>query len=215
MKKIGVCTVILALVVGVGFFAYAEPTPEEGTKSSLTPSSVYDESGLYLGYQNERLVIACASPAPPNPKSYSTPSFKIAGKALGVLPFYSDIPSVGFLVSDTVGANLIDSGCKVIERSYLASILEEHGLSQTGITESIDYRKIGKITSVDYLLVGNVEVKERSNFLMLGKFASGEQYTEISGATARIVDVTTGQVFIAVTWHKKKPTKDPVMVGED
>jgi len=50
---------------------------------------------------------------------------------------------------------------------------------------------------------------------MLGKFASGEQYTEISGATARIVDVTTGQVFIAVTWHKKKPTKDPVMVGED
>jgi curli biogenesis system outer membrane secretion channel CsgG len=190
MKKIGVCTVILALLLGVGFFAYAEPT-------------------------NERLVIACASPAPPNPKSYSTPSCKIAGKALGVLPFYSDIPSVGFLVSDTVGANLIDSGCKVIERSYLASILEEHGLSQTGITESIDYRKIGKITSVDYLLVGNVEVKERSKFRMLGKFASGEQYTEISWATARIVDVTTGLVIIAVTWHKKKPTKDPVMVGED
>ena len=119
MKKIGVCTVVLALVLG-----------------------------------------ACASPAPPIPKSYSTPSCKIAGKALGVLPFYSDIQSVGLVVSDTVGANLIDSGCKVIERSYLTSILEEHGLSQAGITESIDYRKIGKITSVDYLLVGNVEAKD-------------------------------------------------------
>jgi curli biogenesis system outer membrane secretion channel CsgG len=190
MKKIRVCTAILASLVGVGFFAYAEPT-------------------------NERLVIACASPAPPIPKSYSAPSCKIAGKALGILPFYSDIPSVGFIVSDTVGANLIDSGCKVIERSYLASILKEHGLSQTGITESIDYRKIGKITSVDYLLVGNVEAKERSKFFMLGTFAKGEQYTEISGATARIVDVTTGQVIIAVTWHKKKPTKDPVLVGEE
>jgi curli biogenesis system outer membrane secretion channel CsgG len=190
MKKIGVCTVILALVVGVGFLAYAEPT-------------------------NERLVIACASPLTPIPKSYSTPNCKIAGKALGILPFYSDIPSVGFLVSDTVGANLIDSGCKVIERSYLASLLKEHGLSQTGITESIDYRKIGKITSVDYLLVGNVEAKERSKFFMLGTFASGQQYTEISGATARIVDVTTGQVIVAVTWHKKKPTKDPIMVGEE
>ena len=181
MRKIGVCTVILALVMGVGFFAYAERTPGEGKKASLTPSAVYDGNGLYLGYQNERLITACASPTPPIPKSYSTPSCNIAGKVLGVLPFYSDIPSVGFLVSDTVGANLIDSGCKVIERSYLASILEEHGLSQTGITENVDYRKIGKIASVDYLLVGNVEAKERSKFLMLGKFASGEQYTEISG----------------------------------
>lgn len=161
------------------------------------------------------MVIACASPAPPIPKSYSTPSCNIAGKALGILPFHSDIPSVGFLVSTTVGANLIDSGCKVIERSYLANILEKHGLSQTGITESIDYRKRGKITSVDYLLVGNVEANERSKFPVLGKFAKGEQYTEISGATVRIVDVTTGQVIIAVTWHKKKSAGDPVMVGEE
>ena len=187
MKKIGLCTVILALVLGVGFFTYAEPT----------------------------LVIACASPAPPLPKSYSTPSCKIAGKALGVLPFYSDIQSVGLVVSDTVGANLIDSGCKIIERTYLATILKEHGLSQTGITESIDYREIGKITNVDYLLVGNVEAKERSKFLVLGKFARGNHYTEISGATARIVDVTTGQVIVAVTWHKKKPAYDPIMVGEE
>jgi curli biogenesis system outer membrane secretion channel CsgG len=155
MKKLSVYAVIGALVAAVGYFVYAEPT---------------------LG-----VCVAPATSASPIPKSYSTPSCKIVGKALGVLPFYSDIPSVGVLVSDTVGANLIDSGCKVIERSYLASILEEHGLSQTGITESIDYRKIAKITSVDYLLVGNVEAKERSKFLMLGKFARGDQYTEISG----------------------------------
>jgi curli biogenesis system outer membrane secretion channel CsgG len=189
MKKLSVYAVIGALVAAVGYFVYAEPT---------------------LG-----VCVAPATSTSQISRSYSTPSCKVAGKALGVLPFYSDITSVGLVVSDTAGANLIDSGCKIIERSYLATILKEHGPSQTGITESIDYRKIGKITNVDYLLVGNVEAKERSKFLVLGRFAQGGQYTEISGATARIVDVFTGQVVVAVTWHKKKPARDPIMVGEE
>ena len=157
------------------------------------------------------LLLSCASV-----KSYSEPNHEIAGKKLGVLAFYSDIPGIGITVSDTVAANLIDSGSMVIEREYLDGILREHGYSQAGVTQSPDYREIGRISKVDYLLVGSVDAKRvKAGTCCFG--AGGGESTHMSGAIARIIDVNTGEVVLSVTVDAQRgstASSQPVAIGE-
>ena len=107
-------------------------------------------------------------------KSYSKPNLHIEKGKLGILPFSSNIPEVGYVVSDTIGAYLLDSGVDVMERTYLAGVLEEQNV--TYIEANLpNYRKIGEAARVDFLLVGNVA---------------------FSSASARIIDAATGDVLI-------------------
>jgi len=149
-------------------------------------------------------------------ESYSKPNYEIIGKKLGVFAFYSDISGVGITVSDTVSANLIHSGYMVIEREYLDGILKEHGYSQAGITQSPNYREIGRISKVDYLLVGSVDSKRvKTGTCCLG--SGGGESTHISGAVARIIDVNTGEVLLSVTVDSRSGSAacaQPVVIGE-
>jgi hypothetical protein len=80
----------------------------------------------------------------------------ITGGELGLLPLDCNVPKVGNVISDTIGHNLLDSPLVIVERTYLARILEEQKISLTGLTESIDYSRIGKMSNVDYLLLRTV-----------------------------------------------------------
>jgi curli biogenesis system outer membrane secretion channel CsgG len=135
-------------------------------------------------------------------KSFSNPDLNITGKTLGVLPFDCRNERAGMLMSDFVGSNILDSGFKIIERTHLAKILEEHGLSQSGITRKSDYKRIGQIANLDYLLIGNIQFFGNTEFIWL--------------TTARIIDAVTGQVILSVTYECSEISEFSVInkVGE-
>jgi curli biogenesis system outer membrane secretion channel CsgG len=138
-------------------------------------------------------------------KSYSKPGTTLRGARIGVLPFDCSLPDIGNTVSDTLGANLLGSECTIIERTYLLRILEENGLSMTEIGGNPDYKEIGKISNVEYLLVGSVTADIRRKALF------------ISAATAKIVDVATGEVVVTATAAARGRGSEyinPVMMGE-
>ena len=146
---------------------------------------------LCIGY----LLASCAST-----KSYSVPSCNIKRTTLGVLPFLSENQSFGNHVSDAVGSNLLDSGSRIIERSFLVHILNEHGYSELGLTESINYKEIGKLVKADYLLVGSLDVGVYNPGAAVCAWMGGNPNTPfMSGATAKIVDINTEQVVVSVT----------------
>lgn len=149
----------------------------------------------------------------PITKSYSKPNLpnlNIEGRRLGILPFYCEAASIGNTVSDSIGANLLDTGFIVIERTYLTNILEEQGLVLSGATETVDYGKIGKLSNVDYLLVGTVTAEQREKYSRFG----GGRYIDVLDATARIVNVATGEIILHVTWIRGRKILPGVKIGE-
>jgi hypothetical protein len=117
-------------------------------------------------------------------KSYSKPDIQLKGKSLGIMPFSSNIPEVGKVVSDTIGANLLKSGFKIVDRTRIGKILQEEGISYLEI-DYPDYNKIGKIAEVNFLLVGNVA---------------------FSSATVRLLDIATGETLIVTVFRPSRIT---------
>jgi curli biogenesis system outer membrane secretion channel CsgG len=149
-------------------------------------------------------------------KLHSKPNLNLKGASLGLLPFYSNIPETGAIISDTIGSNLLGSGVNIIERTYLNNLLQEQGLSISGITENIDFTKIGNIINVNYLLLGTVEVSERPYSRGFGAFSKSGTYTYIPSVSTRIVNIRTGEVLISCTYSvPKKLWWQPVKIGEN
>jgi hypothetical protein len=117
---------------------------------------------------------------------------------LGILSFRCTDPSFGDLVADSVAANLLDSNFMVIERTYLVDIVGEQGLSLTGLTEGNDYRKMGQLVDVDFFVVGTVGLIK--GYRPSGEFSRGGSYSYISSASARVINVHTGQVVITCVY---------------
>jgi hypothetical protein len=117
-------------------------------------------------------------------KSYSKPDIKLEGKSLGIMPFSSNIPEVGKVVSDTIGAYLLDSGFKIVDRARIGRILQEEGISYLE-TDFPDYNRIGKLAEVNFLLVGNVA---------------------FSSATVRLLDTATGETLIVTVFRPSRIT---------
>ena len=117
-------------------------------------------------------------------KSYSKPDIKLEGKSLGIMPFSSNIPEVGKVVSDTIGANLLRSGFKIVDRTQIGKILQEEGISYLEI-DFPDYSKIGNLAEVNYLLVGNVA---------------------FSSATVRVLETATGETLIVAVFRPSRIT---------
>ena len=117
-------------------------------------------------------------------ESYSKPDIRIQADRVGIMPFSSNIPEVGKVVSDTIGANLLASGYTVVERTQMAKILQDQDIGYLDV-DLPDYKKIGRLTGVDVLLVGNIA---------------------FSSATVRLVDATTGETLIITTFQPNKIT---------
>jgi hypothetical protein len=117
-------------------------------------------------------------------KSYSKPDIQLEGKSLGIMPFSSNIPEVGRVVSDTIGANLLKSGFKIVDRTQIGKILQEEGISYLEI-DFPDYNKIGNLAEVNFLLVGNIA---------------------FSSATVRVLDTATGETLIVTVFRPSRIT---------
>jgi TolB-like protein len=118
------------------------------------------------------------------------PAFKAFSKLksfekckIGVLPFSSGHPETGRLLSNSITTAIMKLGASVTDRSYLAQVLVEQGISLSGITENIDFKKIGKIIDIQYLMAGTVRTHSGSSF-------SGT----ITDATVKFIDVVSGEV---------------------
>lgn len=80
-------------------------------------------------------------------------TFKVA-----ILPFVCYDIGMGIIISDSMTQELLKSKIKVVERTYLQSILREQGLDLTGALQKVSLEKIGKLMDCDYLIVGSVVV---------------------------------------------------------
>lgn len=167
------------------------------------------------------LVVACAPRTGKWQKvvKVKTTSKEFRVQKLGILPFRSSDSSVGDLVADSVAANLLDGDFIVVERTYLSAIVQEQGLSITGLTETTDYSKIGHLADVDFLVVGSVGVLELKSVGGWGGFFKASSFSYINNASARVVDVYTGQVVISCFYTLpggagNDDWLDPNVVGE-
>ncbi|RME64348.1 MAG: hypothetical protein D6778_08105, partial [Nitrospirae bacterium] len=75
-------------------------------------------------------------------------------KRVAVLPFVCDNPDIGMNIASSLAARLVESDLVVLERLQLNKILQEQGLTMSGLLQ--DYNiAIGKMKGVDALIVGN------------------------------------------------------------
>ena len=112
-------------------------------------------------------------------QSYSKPDMHITGKNLGIMPFSSNFPQVGNVVSDTIGGNLLARGFNVVDRTKIGKILQDEGISYLEI-DYPDYNKIGTLAGVNFLLVGNIA------------YSSG---------VVRLIDTATGETLIITVFR--------------
>jgi TolB-like protein len=84
-------------------------------------------------------------------------------KKLAILDF-TDLQNspleIGRYVSEQITVNLVSTkgGFKVVDRANLKSILDEHKLTTSGLVEPENARKLGQVSGVDALVLGNAIV---------------------------------------------------------
>ena len=177
---------------------------------------MYERRHFFILLLITGLLISCITTTKADIKLHSKPNLNLKGASLGVLPFYSSVPETGAIISDTIGSKLLGSGLNIIERTYLNNIFQEQGLSISGATENIDFKAIGKIINVNYLLIGTVEVSERPYSTGFGAFRKSGTYIFMPSVSTRIVNVKTGEVLISCTYSvPKKLWSQPVKIGEN
>ena len=108
-------------------------------------------------------------------KIYPTADFNIKNHRLSIAPFQSEIPSIGQIVSDAVAANFSDSGVILIS---------------------------GPDKDAEYLLEGAVAVITITKSTSIAPFVSARQVTYIASASCKIIDLSTGQVVMTLTFGK-------------
>lgn len=136
------------------------------------------------------ILINCAST-----KVYVKDEYRLSKvKKIAVIPFLCNQPEIGYNISSSLSSNLVASRFRVIERAQLNRILEEQGLSLSGIIE--DYSAvIGKIKGVDALIVGNATVSSGWAGTVFGGYIN-----YVSNCSVRMVDVTSGEVLLATNF---------------
>ena len=128
-------------------------------------------------------------------KSYSKPDIHLKGKRVGIMPFSSNFPQVGQVVSDTIGGNLLAEGFNVVDRTTIGRILQDEGISYLEI-DYPDYTRIGNLAAVNFLLVGTVAY---------------------SSAVVRLIDTATGETLIITVFRPNLITESTsaVDMGRD
>ena len=113
---------------------------------------------------------------------------------VAVFPFTSYSHEVGFTIAESLSANLVASRFIVIERIQLEKILSEQGLTLTGVLEN-QQSIIGKLKGVDAIIVGKASVSRGFAGLIYGGTID-----YVSNCTARMIDVSTGEIIVAATF---------------
>lgn len=121
---------------------------------------------------------------------------------VAVLPFVASNgqhPEDGTVMSDRLIGELVRlKGVRVVERGMLESLMKEHYLSATGVVSPEGRRQLGKVLSVDAIVIGS--------YLSLGRRAS---------MNTRLIKVDTGDILYADTrrltidWFDPSPIDAP------
>jgi curli biogenesis system outer membrane secretion channel CsgG len=144
----------------------------------------------YLIFIIFMFILSCAST-----KVYVKNEHKLSKvKKIAVLPFLCNKQEIGLNIASSLSSNLVVSKYIVIERTQLNRILQEQGLTLTGVVE--DYNvAIGKIKGIDALIVGNATVSQG-----WAGTAFGGYIDYVSNCNARLIDLETGEVLLATTF---------------
>jgi hypothetical protein len=107
--------------------------------------------------------------------------------------------SAANFLADALSTDLLGLGFHIVERSRLVTVLHEHNLSLTRLTEKGDYVRLGKLTDIDAV------------FLVSGILS---EYGDISAANVQLVDLKTGELIMSTTFSQPAGDK-PANAGHD
>ena len=118
---------------------------------------------------------------------------------VAILPFECGRYDVGETIADSLAMQLMESRFSIIERSQLDKILWEQGLTATGLLRNYEYL-FGKLEGIDAIIVGSASMSQGFAGWMFGGYVK-----YVSDANARLVDLKTGEVLLAVTCTSSTP----------
>ncbi len=156
-------------------------------------------------------IVACATAT--TKKFVNNPQRLRSIQRIAVIPFTANNTDIGNAVAESLSANLLNSRFTVMERTQLDKLLAEQGLSLTGVLQ--DHQSIiGKIKGIDAIIVGSATISNGFAGLLNGGYRD-----YISNCSARLIDVTTGEILFAATYSSSKPRNQhgfvtPTDVGE-
>jgi hypothetical protein len=116
---------------------------------------------------------------------------------IAILPFICNKEEFGYNIAESISACLLSSRLTIIERSQLQLLLNEQNLTIDGIVRG-DQSFVGKLQGVDALIMGSATASRG-----FAGMAYGGNIDYISNCTARIVDVTTGEVLSAASFSSE------------
>jgi hypothetical protein len=120
-------------------------------------------------------------------QSYAKYQPDIKGKQLGMLPFACKVSFIGETIGQNTAGNLVDTGLILVDSFEISQRLKKENVVFYNVVKNKEYDKILRITGVDYLLVGNVEIYS-------------PRRKRIISATAHILDAK-GDVVVKVRFQ--------------
>jgi hypothetical protein len=135
-------------------------------------------------------------------KATSNPGLDMYKARLGILPLRSYPADIGNVISVTIGNELKDTGIEIIDTAKMIRLLEAQNITPGSVTQSSDYRMIGRVCDVDYLLVGKAVITILSKEFV----RTGVALADFQETTAEIVDTTSGEVVLRAS--VERPPKE-------
>jgi curli biogenesis system outer membrane secretion channel CsgG len=131
---------------------------------------------------------------------------------LGILPLRSYPADIGSVISVIIGKELRDTGIEITETAEMVSILREQNIAPQTVTKASDYRMVGRVCNVDYLIVGQAVVSTYRKRLV----RTGLVSVDFLQTNAQIVDTTTGEVVLSAGVQRppKKKWHQSDIIGE-
>ena len=128
-------------------------------------------------------------------------SFQLdTNRKITVMPFINNGKGgYDFASSDKLAMYLMENGFTVIERTQVEAIFNELSLSLTGALKKEDLNRIGHMLNIDAIVFGTINWKYlpgRTAITIYGG-ASKEGRFETESMTAKVVNVTSGEVVIS------------------
>jgi curli biogenesis system outer membrane secretion channel CsgG len=134
-------------------------------------------------------------------------SFVAEKKRFGVVPFENKTnlrdSGIGMRLGDLMTTELMQNrNYELIERGQLESLLQEQGMSMTGLINQSDAPQVGKIQGLDYLVLGSITeasapIRESSytdkNQRKVYSYAATAKVT----VSVKVVEVESGRIILA------------------
>jgi curli biogenesis system outer membrane secretion channel CsgG len=178
-----------------------------------------------LGVAQDAAPAAPATPAA-SQKFVTVMNFDYGTVKTYVAQIFGSDQDVGKGISDLLVDKLLKDGkYRLIERSALDKILAEQNFSNSDRADANTAAKIGKVLGVDAIIIGSITQFGRDDQHTnvggggygLGRFGLGGVNTSkakaVVGITARIINVSTGEILVSVSGLGESTRSGTSLVG--